>query len=118
MIRVCPQVSSHLCLPVLSATDAVKTSQSRTVYSTLGVSEAHSSCHGSVVQCSLQRSAEAKETVENRMRSPKPKEQSHIKLNNQCSTTNDSAPVDEVNASFALRIKNNRCLSTVPWPVN
>jgi len=75
------------------------------------VSEAHSSCHGSVVLCSLQHSAEAKETVENRMRSPKPKEQSHIKLNNHCSTTNDSAPVDEVNASFAQRIKNNRCLS-------
>jgi len=122
MISVCLQLSSHFCLPVLAATDAVKASQNRTVYSTLGVSEAHSGCHSSVVLCSLQRSAEAKETVENRMRSLKPKEQSHLKVNNQCSTTDDSAPVDEFNASFALRIKNDRCLSvsqmTVTWPVN
>jgi hypothetical protein len=78
--------------------------------------------HGSVVLCSLQRSAEAKETVENRIRSLKPKEQSHIKLNNQCSTTDGSAPVGEFNASFFPRIKNDRCLSvsemTVKWPVN
>ena len=79
------------------------------VCSTLGVSEAHSGWHGSVVLCSLRRSAEVKETVENRMRSLKPKEQSHIKLNNQCSTTHISAPVDEFNASFALRIKTDRC---------
>jgi len=62
--------------------------------------------------CSLQRSAETKETVENQLLSLKPKEQSHIKLNNQCSTTNDSASVDEVNASFALSIKKtNVCQS-------
>lgn len=79
------------------------------------MSEAHSGCHGSVVLCSLQRSAEAKETVENRTRSLKPKEQSHIKPNNQCSTTDDSAPVDEFNASFALRIKNDQCLSVRRW---
>jgi hypothetical protein len=111
MIRVCPQLSFHLCLPVLGATDAVKASQNRTVYSTLGVGEAHSGCHGSVVLCSLQRSAEAKETVWNRMRSLKPKEHSHIKLNNQCSTKDGSAPVNEFNASFAPRIKNDRCLA-------
>jgi len=39
MNRVCLQLS-HLCLPVLAATDAAKTLQSRTVYSTLGVSGA------------------------------------------------------------------------------
>jgi hypothetical protein len=111
MISVCPQLSSHLCLPVFAATDAVKASQNRTVYNTIGVSEGHSGCHGLVVLCSLQRSAEAKETVENRMCSLKPKEQSHIKLNNQCSTTDDSAPVDEFNASFTLSIKNDQCLS-------
>jgi hypothetical protein len=96
-----------LCLPVFIAADAVKASQNRTVYNTLGVSEGHSGCHGSVVLCSLQRSAEAKDTVENRMRSLKPKEQSHIKLNNEGGTTDDSAPLDEFNASFALSIKND-----------
>jgi hypothetical protein len=75
------------------------------------VSGAHFGRHGSVVLCSLQRSSEAKETVENRMRSLTPKEQSHIKLNNQCSTTDGSAPEDEFHASFALRIKNDRRLS-------
>jgi len=69
------------------------------------VSDAHSGCDCSTVLCSLQRSAEAKETVENQLPSLKPKGQSHIKLNNQCSITNDSAPVYEVNASFALSIK-------------
>jgi hypothetical protein len=108
---VCPQLSTHLCLPVFAATDAVKASQNRTVCNTLGVSEAHFGCHGSVVLCSLQRSAEAKDTVENRMCSLKLKEKSHIKLNNQCSTADGSAPADEFNASFALRIKNDRCQS-------
>jgi len=113
MISVCPQLSSQLCLPVFAATDAVKASQNRTVYNTLGVSEAHSGCHASVVLCSLQRSAEAKDTVENRMRSLKLKEQSHIKLNNQCSTPDDSVPVDEFNASFALRIKKTDVCQSV-----
>jgi len=47
------------------------------------------------------------------MRSLKLKEQSHIKLNNQCSTPDDSVPVDEFNASFALRIKKTDVCQSV-----